>query len=86
MYKVKQLIWNNWNIKHIKKHKVSVIEIKEACQSGGRTLETYKKRIIVFGKTKKGRSLTIVLSPIEKNKYYVVSARDISRKERRLLK
>lgn len=86
MARIKQLIWDDWNIEHIKKHKVSIEEVEEACHSGKKPLKTYKGRLVILGKTKKGRLLTVVLAPIEEGKYYIVTARDISKKERRLLK
>jgi len=84
MVKIKQLIWDNWNVRYIRKHKVNVNEVEEACRSQFKTFKTYEERLIIFGKTKKGRLLTIVLSPEGIRKYYVVTARNMSRKERRL--
>ena len=54
MIKIERLIWDNWNIKHIGKHKVTTDEVGEAAPKG-------------------------------KNKYYVVTVRDTSKKERRIL-
>ena len=86
MIRIKQLIWDDWNIDHIKKHKVSVDEVEEACKAAKKTLKTYQSRLIVLSRTKKNRLLTIVLAPAGKGKYYLVTARDMSQKERRLLK
>lgn len=85
MTKIKQLIWNGWNIEHIGKHKISVSEVEEACRAIIKSFKSYRERLIVLGKTKKGRLLTIVLVPETKNKYYVVTARDSSKKEKRML-
>jgi len=86
MIKVKSLVWDEWNIEHIKKHKIEVDEAEEVCKKPEKTLLSYKERLIVLGKTKKQKLLTIVLAPMIKNKYYVVTARAMSRKERRLTK
>ena len=86
MIKIRQLIWDDWNIEHVNKHKVKVNEVEEVCKLATKSLKTYKERLIVLGKTKKGRLLTIVLSPEDKDKYYVVTARDMSKKERRFFK
>lgn len=86
MIKIRKLIWDDWNVEHIKEHKVSVDEVEEVCQKAEKSLKTYQRRLIVLGKTKKKRFLTIVLTPKTKNKYYVVTARDASRKERKILK
>ncbi|MBM3209238.1 hypothetical protein FJZ40_03015 [Candidatus Shapirobacteria bacterium] len=86
MIKIRQLVWDKWNVSHIKKHKVVINEAEQACQSPKKFLKTYQERLIVLGKTKRGRALTIVLAKKEKGKYYVVTARDTSNRERRLYK
>ena len=86
MIKIRQLIWDDWNVKHISSHKVSPREVEEACKLIKKIFKTYKERLIILGKTKKGRLITVVLAKESKGKYYVVTARDISKKERRLLK
>ena len=80
---LEQLIWDNWNINHIKKHKVKPEEVEQVIESKTKTLESYQKRLLVLGQTNKKRLLTLVLEPIENKKYYLVTARDMSRKERR---
>ena len=86
MVRIKQLIWDDWNVEHISKHKVSINEVEEVCRLARKTFKSYKGRLIILGKTQKGRLLTIVLAPEGKGKYYVVTARDISKKERRIFK
>lgn len=84
MTRIKQLIWDDWNVEHISGHKVSVDEVEEVCRLSTEALKTYKERLVILGKTKKGRLLTIVLGPKGKGKYYIVTARDMSKKERRI--
>jgi len=86
MIRIKQLIWGDWNVEHISKHKVGINEVEEVCRFAGKTFKSYKGRLIILGKTQKGRLLTIVLAPEDKGKYYVVTARDMSKKERRISK
>jgi len=94
MVEIRQLVWDEWNIGHIKKHKVSADEVEEAVDFEIKTFVSYKDRILVLGRTKKGRLLTVILAPEDKQslmlrnkqRYYVVTARDMSRKEKRLLK
>ena len=81
---VESLVWDDWNRNHIKKHKVTIREIEEACRGKIKSFKSYKRRLIVLGKTKKERFLTILLAPKKERFYYVVTARDMSRKERRL--
>ncbi len=79
-----KLIWDNWNREHIKKHTVSIKEIREVCQAKEIVRGSYKGRFIVIGKTAKGRLLTTVLSFEKQKSAYVVSARDSSKKERKV--
>lgn len=85
MIRIRNLIWDDWNVEHIKKHKTTTEEVEEACKSVIKALKTYKGRLLILGKTKKNRFLTIVLAPQEGNSYYPVTAREMGRKERRFL-
>jgi uncharacterized DUF497 family protein len=81
-----KLVWNDWNREHIKKHKVKVSEVKQAYKNKIFVRGSYLSRMIVFGKTNKGRLLTIVLSFEKQKDGYIVSVRDTSKKEREDLK
>ena len=78
-----KLFWDEWNIEHIKKHDVSVNEVEEVYKSKKITKQSYLDRNIILGKTKKERLLTVVISTEKQKNPYVVSARDMSKKERR---
>ncbi|MBP9702529.1 BrnT family toxin [Candidatus Woesebacteria bacterium] len=77
------LIWDEFNITHITKHGVSVEEVEAACRNQLHVLTSYNNRQMLFGVTNKSRYLTIILEKNYSNHYYVVTARDISRKERK---
>lgn len=80
-----ELVWDDFNSKHILKHKVSKDEVAEACQNYKLTLLAKNNRILLIGKTKNNRVLSIVLDKVISGKYYVVTARNSSGKERRLI-
>ncbi len=82
-FKIKELIWDVWNIKHIEKHGVSLKEVEEAVGSKIKTLKGYREHYLILGVTKKGRLLTVVLALKKGKSYFVVTARDMSKKERR---
>jgi uncharacterized DUF497 family protein len=84
MIVIDELIWDEWNINHIKKHNVKSNEVEEACDNLIEVFESYNNRLIILGKTDKKRILAIIMAQIDKNSYYVVTARDASRKERKL--
>mgnify|MGYP003891328523 CR=1 FL=1 len=67
MLKVEGLVWDEWNKKHIAKHKLSVDEVEEVCQGNYEVIESYRKRILILGKTRKGKVLAVVLSPEDRD-------------------
>jgi len=81
MVVVKGLIWDEWNKEHIARHDVSVKEVEEVCHSNYQIIESYRKRILILGKTRAKRNLAIILSPEDRNLksyssgiYYVITA------------
>jgi len=78
------LVWDLWNRVHIKKHSVSEKEVEEAYKHEFGRSDTYRDRQAIYGKTQKGRRITIVVSYERQAGPYVVSARNMSKKERRL--
>ena len=81
--KIDSLIWDDWNITHMVKHKVVREEVEETCQSGPVFLAGHSGRILAVGKTQKGRFITVALDPEENNSYYPVTARPSSKSERK---
>jgi uncharacterized DUF497 family protein len=77
------LKWDEHNVYHIDKHEVTKLEVEEACLSQIYVDVTYANRLMLVGKTSLGRMLSVVLARVGKNKYYVVTARDSSRGERK---
>lgn len=78
---VKRLVWDDWNKNHLYRHEISIEEVEEVCHRKHHIKESYRKRILLVGKTSKGRVLAIVLSPEDRNlhrygkgMYYVITA------------
>lgn len=61
------LVWDTWNKKHIAKHGVTIEEIEEVCHGEHKITKSFRKRVMLVGKTKDGRRLAIVLSPEDRN-------------------
>jgi uncharacterized DUF497 family protein len=81
MIVVKSLVWDEWNRKHLSKHNILPEEVEEVCQGEYEAIESFRKRIELFGKTKSGRKLVIILPPEDrdlrvygKGIYYPVTA------------
>lgn len=82
--KVKTLIWDEYNLEHIKKHRV---EVEEAIETGKNLVyhrRTYKGRFLAVGRSGK-RIITLILNRKDIGKYYLVTARDSDKKERKKL-
>lgn len=80
---IADLQWNDFNAEHVACHSVSVNEVQEACSNYIYVDKTYGDRYLLVGKTINQRFLSVVLSKLAKTKYYVVTARDSSRGERK---
>ncbi len=78
---VKELVWDKINLEHIKKHNVTKEEV-EAAQEIIYHRRTYGGKYLATGRSG-SRLITIILRRKGLGKYYVVTARDASRKERR---
>ncbi len=85
MIKVKKLLWDKWNLEHIKKHGVTKEEVEGAGKAIIFSVQAYNNRVRIVGRAGK-RILSVILNPQDKaHVYYVVTARDASKKERRYI-
>ncbi len=81
MIKVNGLVWDEWNREHLARHHVSPEEVEEVCHGNYQVIESFRKRLQIYGKTRKGRTLVIILSPEDrtlkvygKGIYYPITA------------
>jgi len=79
---VKELIWDEWNSAHIKKHNVSQTEIIEVSKKLIYHKHTHKKRCVVVGRSGT-RLLSLVVSRKGPGRYYLITARDSGKNERK---
>ena len=85
MVYVRHLLFDNFNVRHLKKHDITIREVIAVCEGKHFTLPSYGGRLLLIGAIK-GRVLSVVVAPKPKegkNVYYPVSARPASRKERK---
>lgn len=80
---IRELVWDETrNVRHIRKHNITKGEVEEA----GRNLIYHRKvkRKLFLAVGKSGKKLiAIILVWEQTGKYYVATARDASKKERR---
>jgi uncharacterized DUF497 family protein len=83
--RVKRLVWDEWNIAHIAKHKVIPEEVEEICHNDALVQQGHTGRLLIFGLTKGNKMITVIIDPEpEKEVYYVVTARPSSKRERNI--
>ena len=80
-----ELVWDSFNSKHISKHGLTQEEITQACINQLEVLATKLGRLLLVGKTDTGKIVSVVLAPKGVGKYYPVTARPTSQKERKML-
>lgn len=79
---IEKLVWDEWNRLHVKKHKISEEEILEAGKNIIYHRHTYSGRYLAIGRSGE-RLIAMVFYRKGKKEYYLVTARDASKKERR---
>ncbi len=75
--------WDEDNIDHIARHGVGVEEVEEALVSKPLIRRGRSDRYWAFGKTRPGRYLFIVVKNLGKGWARVITARDMTKAERR---
>jgi len=84
MLVIRRLLWDPWNVGHIKRHQVTPEEVEEACHGDPLVQQGNIGRMVLIGPTTAGRMLEVVLDPQGEGVYYVVTAHPASRKDRAL--
>ena len=79
---VKELVWDEWNKSHISKHNVTEGEAAEAGKNLIYHRRSYDQRYLAIGRSDK-RLITLIISRKGKGRYYLVTARDSDKNERR---
>lgn len=83
---IRELLWNDVNEAHIwERHQLTRELVEEACYGDPQDIkvrDTYHNRLLVLAPLQNKKLLAIVLAPFSKGKYYPVSARMASKKER----
>jgi len=85
--RVKKLIWDSWNIKHIARHNVTTEEVEAVCHGIIHILQgQQKRRLLLTGPTEEKRMLSVVLESQGRGKYYPITAFDADSKDIALYK
>lgn len=79
---IKKLVWDAYNIEHIKKHNVTVDEAEEAVKNFVSHKKGERGRYIAIGRSG-SRLISLIVRRESIGVYYLVTARDSSKKERK---
>ena len=85
MVTIDGLVWDEAAEEHIWRHRVTVEEVEEAATNIGYA-RMHRGYLVALGETDAGRHLTLVLDRESDDFWYPVTARDMTRSERRLLR
>jgi len=86
MVRIAKLLWDAWNVDHIRKHNVTPFEVERVLHDRNKKVRKgHSDRILLLGRSNK-RLLSIVLAQQEDAAFYVVTARDMDKKERLIYK
>lgn len=81
---VKKIIWDEWNIAHIQKHTVTVEEVEKAVRNIVVHKRAKNNRYSLFCRAGT-RIITLIIKREKQSIYYLVTARDAAKKERRIV-
>lgn len=81
---VNRLVWDEWNIAHIAHHKVSQTEVEQTCHNQFAIRPSYNDRLLLIGQTDDKKMLAVILALKDESIYYVVTARQADKKERKI--
>lgn len=84
MLKIKNFKWDAWNIEHIARHGVQPGEVEEVFFNQPLFRKSRGGAYIALGPTDDGRLLAVIYAVRPGSEIYVVTARDMDSKERRL--
>ncbi len=86
MVKRIKLEWDEWNVNHIAKHGVSRREVEEAVRDPRAKMRKISKNRYALIGSAWGRIITVFLDFQGRTRYYVVTARDSTAKEKKIYK
>jgi uncharacterized DUF497 family protein len=80
---IRQLIWDDWNVGHISRHNVVPNEVEYSLADDCAVfLRAKHGRVMVLGKAGKKLITTVMNEQAVEGIFYMITARDMSKKER----
>lgn len=76
--------WDQQNIDHVARHGVEPGEVEAACRGAALVLRGREARYLAYGQTAAGRYLLIVFRVLDQGRIRIITARDMTERERRM--
>ena len=76
-------LWNEHKSEHIARHGIHPDEVDEAIEGKYHTFTTHSGRYLLLGPSAAGRYLAVIFESLGDGKGWVITARDMTRAERR---
>lgn len=86
--RIDRVLWGERSVAHIARHEITPEEVEDVLFSPPLDARRgkYPGTYLVFGRSRGGRRLLVVIAPRPRNSWYVVTARDVDRTERRRMR
>lgn len=82
--RIKRLEWDDYRIEHIAEHDIEPHEVSEVCEDSRHLAHREgRNRYRLYGQTRQGRYLFVILEQVETAVYKPITARDMTDNERR---
>ena len=81
--RVQAFDWDSRNVDHIARHSLEPFEVEGACRREAVIVRGRERRYLAYGCTEAGRYLLIVLHAYGGGRIRVITARDMTDRERR---
>jgi uncharacterized DUF497 family protein len=82
-FRIRQIVWDDWNEEHLARHHVTPIEAEQVCFSDPLVMRGREGTKTLWGQSDAGRYLLVVLGERGEGIFYPVTARDMTESERR---
>jgi uncharacterized DUF497 family protein len=84
--RIKAVLWDQWNISHIAHHGVEQAEVEELLEGNPQIRKSRTGSYVLYGQSEAGRYLIVVIAPRSQGMVYVITARDMSDREKKWTK
>lgn len=80
-----ELLWDDEAVEHVNRHNVTPAEVEDVVyEARSLILRTRQDRYMVYGQTRSGRYLKVVIEPLGRGRFYPITAYEMDDTDRLL--